>query len=100
METVKYKISQAIRYLGDSSFYPFFPLYLSVILGYKEDTIGLVLMILPLVGMIANIIFSISAKNINFNRIFMIIMTLIEGILIIILMQVTDLPIIILMVFF
>lgn len=100
METVKYKISQAIRYLGDSSFYPFFPLYLSVVLGYKEDTIGLVLMILPLVGMIANIIFSISAKNINFNRIFMIIMTLIEGILIIILMQVTDLPIIILMVFF
>ncbi|MGI6359528.1 MAG: MFS transporter [Acholeplasmatales bacterium] len=99
METLKYKISQAIRYLGDASFYAFFALYLSLVLGYKEDTIGLILMILPLVGMIFNIIFSLSAKNINYNRTFMIIMTVIEGILLIILLQVTNLPIIIFIVF-
>ena len=56
METSKYKISQMIRYLGDASFYAFFPLYLNLVLGYKEDTIGLILMILPLVGMCANIV--------------------------------------------
>ncbi len=99
METLKYKISQAIRYLGDSSFYAFFPLYLSIVLGYKEDTIGLILMILPLVGMIFNIIFSLSAKNINYNRKFMVIMTFIEGVLLIILMQITNLPAIVFMVF-
>ena len=64
METVKYKISQAIRYLGIHLFIPF-PLYLSVILGYKEDTIGLVLMILPLVGMIANIILVFPLKTLT-----------------------------------
>lgn len=99
METSKYKISQMIRYLGDASFYAFFPLYLNLVLGYKEDTIGLILMILPLVGMCANIVFSLSAKNINYNRIFMIIMTFIEGILLIILMQVVNLPAIIFIVF-
>lgn len=94
METFKYKIAQLIRYLGDSFFYPFFALYLSS-LGNKESQIGLILMIMPLVGVVINPMWSLFAKNVNMNRIFIIILTLIEGLLLIYIMQVTTLPFIV-----
>lgn len=98
METLKYKIAQLVRYLGDAFFYPFFALYLSSI-GYIESDIGLILMIIPLVGMLINPLWSLFAKNINSNRIFIIILTLLEGAIIVYLTFVTTIPFIILGVF-
>lgn len=95
METFKYKLAQLTRYIGDSFFYPYFALYLSSI-GKIESEIGLILMILPLVGMLINPLWSLFAKNVNSNKVFIIILTFLEGLVIIYLTLVTSIPLIVL----
>ncbi|MDD4468542.1 MAG: MFS transporter [Acholeplasmataceae bacterium] len=90
-ETRKYKLAHIIRYIGDAFFYPFFALYLSTI-GKTKTEIGLILMILPLVGIFINPLWSLFSKNINSNRIFVIILSIIEAAAIFYLIQVQALP--------
>ncbi len=93
-ETRKYKLAHITRYIGDAFFYPFFGLYLSTI-GKTKSEIGLILMILPLVGIFINPLWSIFSKNINSNRIFVILLTILEALAIIYLIQVEALPFIV-----
>ncbi len=69
------------RYLGDCFFYAYFVLFLKD-RGLLESQIGIITAITPLVAIIASIIWNQFAKNVNVNRIMMIIITIIEGILI------------------
>lgn len=98
METIKYKLAQLIRFVGDAFFYPYFALYLSSI-GKIESEIGLILMILPLVGTLINPLWSLFAKNVNSNKVFIIILTFLEGLVIVYLTFVTTIPLIVLGVF-
>ena len=66
-ETAKYQIANLIRYIGDAFFYPFYALFLSSI-GKTESEIGIVLMILPLISLFSNPVWSLFAKNVNYNK--------------------------------
>ena len=70
-----------IRYLGDCFFYAYLVLFLRN-RGLLETQIGIITAISPLVAIIASIIWNHFAKNVNINRIMMIIITIVEGILI------------------
>ena len=70
-----------IRYLGDCFFYAFLVLFLRD-RGLLETQIGIITSISPLVAIVASIIWNHFAKNVNINRIMMIIITIIEGALI------------------
>ena len=69
------------RYLGDCFFYAFLVLFLKD-KGLLESQIGIITAISPLVAIIASIIWNQFAKNVNINRIMMIIITIVEGVLI------------------
>lgn len=86
-EATKYKISTFIRYVGDAFIYPFLALYLKSI-GLENKDVGLIMMILPLVAIFINPIWSTLSKNINSNRIFIRVLTIIEAIAVVILVNV------------
>ena len=69
------------RYLGDCFFYAYLVLFLKD-RGLLETQIGIITAISPLVAIIASIIWNQFAKNVNINRIMMIIITIVEGLLI------------------
>ena len=69
------------RYLGDCFFYAYLVLFLKD-RGLLETQIGIITAISPLVAIIASIIWNQFAKNVNINRIMMIIITILEGALI------------------
>lgn len=85
-EVRKYQLTYFIRFIGDALFYPFFALYLSS-MGILNDQIGLILMILPLVAIFVNPIWSSLSRNINDNRHIMRILTILEAITVIVLIQ-------------
>ncbi|HHV33505.1 MAG TPA: MFS transporter [Acholeplasma sp.] len=89
-ETAKYQIANLIRYIGDAFFYPFYALFLSSI-GKTESEIGIVLMILPLISLFSNPIWSLFAKNVNYNKKLVIIFTIVEAIAIVSLLAFTNL---------
>lgn len=80
-EISKYKILTAIRYLGDSFFYPFFALYLEST-GMIEKDIGFILSIAPILSIVCNPIYSYLCKDINKTRKVLEIITILEGIFI------------------
>lgn len=80
-ETLKYKILTALRYLGDSFYYPFIALYLSS-RGLIEDKVGLILAISPIIGIVCNPIYSKICKNINITKIVLGIISILEGLII------------------
>lgn len=94
-EASKFKLTNVFRYIGDAAFYPFFALYLASI-GKTTPQIGLVLMIMPLVAIFINPLWTFLLKNVNYNRIFMTIMMLFEALGIFLLLHVTKMPEIIL----
>ena len=69
------------RYLGDCFFYAYLVLFLRD-KGLLETQIGIITAISPLVAIVASIVWNHFAKNVNINRIMMIIITIVEGILI------------------
>lgn len=85
-EVRKYQLTYFVRFIGDALFYPFFALYLKSI-GKPNDQVGLILMILPLVALFVNPIWSSLSRNINDNRHIMRILTVLEAITVIVLLQ-------------
>jgi predicted MFS family arabinose efflux permease len=69
------------RYLGDCFFYAYLVLFLKD-RGLLESQIGIIIAINPLAAILASLIWNHFAKNVNINRIMMIVITIIEGILI------------------
>lgn len=86
-ETNKYRLTFFIRYMGDALIYPFLALYLRSI-NFSNDQAGLILMILPLVSIFINPLWSFFSKNVNQNRWFASILTLLEALSIILLINV------------
>lgn len=95
-ELNKYQITYFIRFIGDALFYPFFALYLSSI-GVENKEIGIIMMILPMVAIFVNPMWSHFSKNVNSNRKFLRIMTLIEALMIVLLVNRTSVEVIALM---
>src|SRR5690554_3301859 len=89
-ETAKYQIANLIRYIGDAFFYPFYALFLNYI-GKTESEIGIVLMIIPLLSIFISPLWNLFAKNVNYNKRFAIVFSLIEGLAIISLLAFTNL---------
>ena len=86
LETFKYQLTNFIRYAGDAFFYPFLIYYLHYV-GLDNSQAGLILMIMPLVAIFINPIWSLFSKNVNYNRWFFSILTILEGIGVILLVQ-------------
>lgn len=98
-ETTKYQLTSFIRYMGDAFIYPFLALYLRDI-GLDNSDVGKIMMIFPMIAIFVNPIWSRLSKNINYNRIFIRILTVIEAIAIVILANIgTNIWLIILIVF-
>ena len=89
----KYQITYFVRFLGDAFFYPFFALYLSY-LGATNVEMGIILMILPLVALFVNPLWSMFSRNVNDNRLFLRILPILEGILVTVLVMVNQIPLI------
>ena len=83
-ETFKYQLTTFIRYMGDAFIYPFLALYLRSI-GLANSDVGKIMMIMPLVAIFINPVWSKFSKNINYNRIFIRILTVLEAIAVVIL---------------
>lgn len=62
-EKIKYYLLTFIRYFGDSFFYPFFSLYLYSKDNIAESKVGILVAITPLIGLLANPLFSKICKN-------------------------------------
>lgn len=82
-EALILKILYFIRYFGDSLFYSFFQLYLFS-KGLSEGRIGVILAITPITAILANPFWNYMSKDANVNRKIMRIITVIEGLFIII----------------
>ncbi len=80
-EITKYKLLSAIRYLGDSFYYPFVSLYL-VSCGLLESNIGFILSITPLVSIFTNPIYTKLCKNAKTTKNILTIITILEAIVI------------------
>lgn len=89
-ETSKYQAANLLRYIGDAFFYPFYALFLNYI-GKTESEIGIVLMIIPLLSIFISPLWNLFAKNVNYNKRFAIVFSLIEGLAIISLLAFTNL---------
>lgn len=72
-----------IRYFGDAMFYSFTALYLANV-GFKEGMIGTITSITTITTLIVNPIWSFFAKNNKISRVLLFVLSIIEGILIII----------------
>jgi PPP family 3-phenylpropionic acid transporter len=80
-EIAKYKLLSAIRYLGDSFYYPFISLYL-VSCNLLESNIGFILSITPLVSIFTNPIYTKLCKNVKATKNILTIITVIEALII------------------
>ncbi|MFA7725408.1 MAG: MFS transporter [Candidatus Izemoplasmatales bacterium] len=87
-EILKYKLFYFIRYFGDALFYPFMSIYF-IAKGISEQQLGIILAITPIATVIVNPFWNYLIKDTRISQIVMRIMTLIEGILIIALTQVS-----------
>ena len=81
-ERMKYYILTFIRYLGDAFFYPFFALYLHTKDNVGEARIGILIALTPLIGLVANPIFSKICKNFKILKSVLGIIGILEAIMI------------------
>ena len=88
-ETSKYKLLSLLRYLGDGFFYPFFALYLAH-RGYNETRIGFLLSICPFFAIILNPLYSKFCKNVNVAKKCLGVISILEGIAIILIAYTTS----------
>ncbi len=89
-ETLKFKIFYFLRYFGDAFFYPFMSMYF-ISKGIGEENLGLILAITPITTILVNPFWNYIVKDMKTSRRILKIMTLLEGVLIILLTQVTGL---------
>ena len=89
-EKYKYYFLTFIRFLGDSFFYPFFALYLHSKEGIGEGRIGVLIAIIPFIGLIANPILSKICKNFKILKIVLGIIGILEALLIYLILNVND----------
>ncbi len=89
-EIWKYKILTLVRYFGDALYYPFLSLYL-VSTGLTTASIGFVLSITPIIGIIVNPLYTMICKNVKITRKVLGIITVVEALLIISLTFTTNL---------
>lgn len=87
-ETIKFKLFYFIRYFGDALFYPFMAIYF-VSKGISESELGILLAITPIMTILVNPLWNFIVKDAKTSRLILKIMTLIEGIAIILITQVT-----------
>jgi len=87
-EIFKYKLFFFIRYFGDALFYPFMSIYF-IAKGISEQQLGIILAITPIATVIVNPIWNYIVKDTRISQIVMRVMTLIEGVLIIAITQVS-----------
>lgn len=80
-EISKYKLLTAIRYLGDSFYYPFISLYL-VSCNLLESNIGFILSITPLVSIFTNPIYTKICKNVRTTKNVLTLITVLEALVI------------------
>ena len=81
------RIMTFFRYFGDCLFYGYFILFLKS-RGLTESNIGLVTALTPLIALASNPLWSHLSKNANHNRKIMMIITVLEGIAILVFTQV------------
>lgn len=89
-ETFKFKLFYFIRYFGDAFFYPFMSIYF-ISKGVSESNLGIILAITPITTILVNPFWNFLVKDIKASRLILKIMTLIEGLMIIFLTQVSGL---------
>ncbi|MDD3477807.1 MAG: MFS transporter [Candidatus Izemoplasmatales bacterium] len=87
-ENAKFKFFYFIRYFGDAFFYPFMSMYF-LSKGVSERNLGIILAITPIVTILANPGWNYIVKDIKTSRTVLKFMTLLEGLLIITLTQVS-----------
>lgn len=83
----KIKLLTFIRYFAESLFFPFISLYLSS-LGYTTSQIGIFIAIIPITSIIMNPIYSIFCKNPTITKRVLMVMSLIEGLLVMLLLKI------------
>lgn len=76
-------ISYLIRYFADALFFSFYQLYI-LSKGLSEDKLGILTGIMPIIVILVNPLWNMTIKNINSNKKIMRIMTIIEGLCLII----------------
>ncbi|MFA5289884.1 MAG: MFS transporter [Candidatus Izemoplasmatales bacterium] len=87
-EKGKFQLFYFIRFFGDAFFYPFMSIYL-MSKGLSEGQLGIVLAITPITTILANPLWNFLIKDMRTSRMVLKFMTLIEGVLIITLTQVS-----------
>lgn len=90
------RIMTFFRYFGDCFFYGYFYLFLKS-RGLTESTIGMISSLTPIIALMSNPLWSHLSKNANHNRKIMMIITVLEGISILIFTQVNVIELIALM---
>lgn len=96
-ETFKFKLFYFIRFLGDGFFYPFMSIYF-IQKGMSEDNLGIILAITPITTILVNPLWNYLVKDSKVSRIVLQVMTVIEGILIILITKVTGFELIALLI--
>lgn len=87
-ETTKFKIFYFLRYFGDAFFYPFMSMYF-ISKGMSEQNLGIILAITPITTILVNPFWNYVVKDMKISRLILKIMTLLEGLFIIALTQVS-----------
>lgn len=87
-ETSKFKLFYFIRYIGDSFFYPFMSLYF-ISKGIGEQQLGIILAITPITTILVNPFWNFIIKDVKMSRFLLKVMTLLEGLFIIIITRVS-----------
>jgi PPP family 3-phenylpropionic acid transporter len=87
-ESTKFKIFYFIRYFGDALFYPFMTLYF-ISKGISEHQLGIILAITPITTILVNPMWNYVVKDSRISQLVLKIMTVIEGVLIIVVTQIT-----------
>lgn len=87
-EATKFKLFYFIRYFGDALFYPFMSIYF-ISKGVTETELGILLAITPITTILVNPLWNFLVKDARTSRFILKIMTLIEGLAIILITQIT-----------
>ena len=82
------RIMTFLRYFADCLFYGYFTLSL-MSKGFNESEVGLICAFTPVVALLANPLWNVFSKNANSNRKIMRIITVVEGLFILLFTQVT-----------
>jgi predicted MFS family arabinose efflux permease len=96
-ETSKFKLFYFIRFFGDAFFYPFMTIYF-LHKGLTEDKLGILLAITPITTILVNPLWNYLVKDAKISRIVLQLMTIIEGIIIILVTRVNGFELIALLI--